>query len=110
MKKGGKVSRTIYCFRCGNPLITQNGSLYCELGEMFVSAYLEQRLKEETEKPKEKAKIDTFGNSSFFCAGCGEKMLRSDKIGMNYHCPHCYLKYDNGTTFHIIELHPHSSR
>ena len=98
----------MYCPRCGEDTTDREGRLTCERGQMELSPRMAQALKEcfvTREHPSSKVPLTYKVGGTWFCPGCGVKMLvRGDVIS----CPQRQESL-NEFVYHLVELHPHSA-
>ena len=98
----------LHCPWCGNELARQEGELFCQDGQMGLSAHLEKRLREvfvDQSRPSRASPHDNM--DQWHCAGCGILLVR-DAEG-KARCPKC--SHTMGEfAYELVEFHPHARR
>ncbi len=96
----------MFCPRCGARFIERDGILYCERGNMEVTANLAQGLLEcyvtESRQPRE-IRFDFRVGGVWFCPGCSVKLEEADG---HIRCAKCGRNL-NEFVFALIEHHFH---
>jgi uncharacterized Zn finger protein (UPF0148 family) len=91
----------MFCPRCGDELVPQNGELTCLRGDMALSRHIEKILTERYSRHVPSPDAGTVSSDpGWYCPGCGVP------LDADLRCAECQHSLQD-LQHHLIELHPH---
>ena len=102
----------MFCPKCGDGLVRQDGDLYCQVGDMYMSPMMETILTEAIKTtPVRSVLLPADGGRSNigFCPRCQYKLtkLNPDVYALTEQCSQCSFTMTPKMVHGLVELHPH---
>ena len=99
----------MYCWKCGDELVSVRGELTCVRGNMGLSPRMTRLLTDcfitQTREPLARPFPGGLGDD-YFCPGCGERMRGAEEWVIR--CPRCSRSL-NEFVYELIRLNPHDA-